>query len=305
MRIFLTGATGFLGSYLVADLIAAGHEVGILLRPGADSWRLAECLSDLTVIEGDFDGLDEIEAPLRDYKPEAVAHLGWRGVGNTDRNSPVQARNILDTVDLASMCVSCGVKVLVGAGSQAEYGPYPRTIRENDTPNPTTLYGRAKLAAGGMAGQLCAEHGVRFAWLRIFSTYGPKDAPGWLIPSMIKTLREGRRMQLTACEQRWSFLHARDAAAAFRLALTRSDAAGLFNLGNPEAPPLRDTIMTLRNLVNPGADLGFGDIPYRPDQVMILQPNVDRLEALGWQPKVALEAGLSETVSWHDTFQRT
>ena len=56
-----------------------------------------------------------------------------------------------------------------------------RAIRETDVPNPSTLYGRAKLAAGAMAGQLCAECGVRFAWLRIFSAYGPKDAPNWLI----------------------------------------------------------------------------------------------------------------------------
>ena len=156
-----------------------------------------------------------------------------------------------------------------------------------------------------MAGQLCGELGVRFAWLRIFSTYGPKDTPGWLIPSMIRTLRERRHMALTGCEQRWGFLHARDVAAAFRIVLTDPSASGVYNLGSPDAPPLRDTVTTLRDLVNPAAELGFGEIPYRPDQVMILQADIRRLSALGWRRRISLVEGLSETVAWHDASQQS
>lgn len=300
MRMFVTGATGFIGSFLVRELLAHGHQVAVLLRPGADPWRIFEQLPQLTTIAGDLDSMEALRGPLSAFQPDAVAHLAWRGVGNTDRNSPMQAHNIPDTLDLAVLGIEAGAKVFVGAGSQAEYGPYARRISERDVPGPTTLYGRAKLAAGTMTGQLCAERGARFAWLRIFSTYGPTDAPNWLIPSMIRTLRDGNRMSLTKCEQRWGFLHARDAAAAFRLALTRDEWQGVFNLGSSEAPPLSETVSSLRDLVNPEAELGFGDIPYRPDQVMILQADISRLEALGWRPQIGLQEGLSETVKWYN-----
>ncbi|WP_233465555.1 NAD-dependent epimerase/dehydratase family protein [Bradyrhizobium daqingense] len=300
MRIFVTGASGFLGSYLVADLVARGHEVAVLLRPTSSDWRLGEVRDRLHVVAGGLDDLDGLRRALGAFGPEAVVHMAWRGVAGAERNSPVQAVNVADTVGLAEIAVEVGARIFVGAGSQAEYGPYDRAIREDDAARPTTLYGMAKLAAGSMALRLCEERGLRAAWLRIFSTYGPKDADHWLIPSMIRNLRSGQHMALTACEQRWGFLHARDAASAFRLAITHDAASGIFNLGSPDAPPLRETVTRLRDLVDPGATLGFGELAYRPDQVMVLAADVSRTLALGWKPEVSLDEGLRETVNWHD-----
>lgn len=300
MRIFVTGASGFLGSYLVADLLERGHEVAVLFRPESASWRLAEAYGGVHVIPGALEHLGGLREPLGAFAPEAVVHMAWRGVAGSDRNSPVQATNVADTVALVELAAEAGAKIFVGAGSQAEYGPYDRAIREDDTPRPTTLYGMAKLAAGSMALRLAEERGLRAAWLRIFSTYGPKDADYWLIPSMIRNLRSGQHMALTACEQRWGFLHARDAAAAFRLAVTHADARGIFNVGSPDAPPLRETVTRLRDLVDPDASLGLGELAYRPDQVMVLAADVSRMLALGWKPEVPLDEGLRETVKWHD-----
>ena len=304
MRIAITGATGFLGSHLVRELLERGHEIALLIRPGSSTWRLADVLGRVECVEGCLEEIGAARAALGRFAPQAVAHLAWRGVGNTDRNDPSQARNVPSTVELAALCADIGAEVFVGAGSQAEYGPHSRPIREDDETRPTTLYGKAKLAAGGMAAQVAGDRGMRFAWLRIFSTYGARDADHWLIPGMIGTLRAGRRMSLTRCEQRWSFLHARDAASAWRAVIENRDAAGIYNLGHPEAPALRDTVTMLRDLVDPNADLGFGEVPYRPDQVMVLQPDVGRLAALGWEPRVPIDVGLRETVEWYDAAQR-
>ena len=300
MRIFVTGASGFLGSYLVADLVARGHEVAVLLRPPGAAWRLREVQDRLQVIPGALEHLDGLRGAVTAFAPDAVVHMAWRGVAGSDRNSPVQAANVADTVGLAELAAEAGARIFVGAGSQAEYGPYDRAIRDDDVPRPTTLYGMAKLAAGSMAMRLCEERGLRAAWLRIFSTYGPKDADHWLIPSTIRNLRSGDHMALTPCEQRWGFLHARDAASAFRLAITHEAASGIFNVGSADAPPLRETVTRLRDLVDPGGALGFGELAYRPDQVMVLAADVSRMLALGWKPEVPLDDGLRETVEWHD-----
>jgi nucleoside-diphosphate-sugar epimerase len=300
MRVFVTGASGFLGSYVVTDLLKHGHDVGVLLRSGHTAWRLKDVDSRLKVFNGSLDSLTVLKDALCSFHPDAVVHFAWRGVNQAERNSRGQGRNIVDALELVNLAADAGATVFVGAGSQAEYGPYDRPIFEYDVARPTTLYGIAKLAAGLMAEKLCAEHNVRFAWLRIFSTYGPKDADHWLIPSVIRTLRSGNHMALTACEQRWGFLHARDAAIAFRLVLENPAARGIYNLGSPDAPPLRETVLWLRSLVHSGSTLGFGEVSYRPDQVMVLAADVSRLAALGWRPAVSLAAGLRETVDWYD-----
>jgi len=306
MRIFVTGASGFLGSYLVDELVRHGHEVAVLLRPdSSDPWRLSGIQEDIVRVSGTLNAISDLRGALERFKPEAVAHLAWRGVGNRDRNSSKQVRNIVDAAELVEVAADVGASVFVGAGSQAEYGPIDRAIRTDDETRPTTLYGKAKLAAGDIAGQIAENRGMRFAWVRIFSTYGPKDSENWLIPSAILTMRRGEHMSLTKCEQKWGFLHARDAAVAFRLVLTSPSAAGFFNLGNPHAPLLRDTLFRLRELVNPGASLGFGDIPYRSDQVMVLQADTSRLSDLGWSVGVSLDDGLRETVSWYVNSQRS
>jgi UDP-glucose 4-epimerase len=305
MRIFVTGASGFLGSYLVADLLEHGHEVAVLVRgDAAMPWRLGDVLDRTTSIKGSLDDIPALRPALEAFKPTAIAHMAWRGVGNMDRNSPLQARNVADAVELLALFAELGGQVFVGAGSQAEYGPYDRRISPGDPTRPTTLYGKAKLAAAWMTEQMARDHGMRFAWLRVFSTYGPKDADYWLIPHFIRTVEKGEKMSLTGCQQRWGFLHARDAASAFRIALTHPQGKGFFNVGHPDAPVLRETLTFLRDLLNPDAILGFGDIPYRPDQVMILQADTKRLSDLGWEPKVSLAEGLRETVKWYVDSER-
>lgn len=299
MRVLITGASGFLGSHLAADLIARGHEVVVLLRPGSEGRRLAAFADRVRVVRATLDDRAALETHLVSLRPDAVAHLAWDGVGNAERNSPHQTRNIANTVDLVDLAAQAGVRVFVGAGSQAEYGPCDHPILETDSTQPTTLYGLAKLAAGSMAARLAELRGIRYAWLRVFSTYGPNDNPGWLISDLIGKLRNGERMALTRGEQRWGFLHARDAAAAFRTVLENRTANGVFNVGSPDAPPLRDTILLLRDLTAPDVELGFGEVPYRPDQIMLLQADISRLAALGWRPAVDLRAGLAETVAAH------
>jgi UDP-glucose 4-epimerase len=299
MLVLVTGATGFLGSYVVRDLLDRGHEVAVLLRPASDRSRLAGVIDRATPVVTDLSDVD-----LGDLRPDAVVHLAWEGVAGAARDDDAQERNVANTERLLDASADAGATTFVGAGSQAEYGPRDDVISEDAPTAPTTQYGRAKVAALEASARTCAERGIRFAWLRVFSTYGPTDNPHWLIPTTIEALRAGKAVPLTAGEQQWGFLHARDAAAAFGTVVDSPGASGIFNVGSPDAPRLRDTLVLLRDLTDPSGVLELGAVPYRPDQVMRLQADVSRLRALGWSPRVDLEVGLRETIDWHDATHR-
>lgn len=301
MRVLLTGATGFIGSALLRRLLADGqHEVAVLIRPESDPWRVADVLDRVHRITGALEDLEAVQPAVADFAPEAVLHLAWFGVGNALRNDARQVGNIAGTVALVELAREVGARHWIGLGSQAEYGPCAGPIAEDEPTRPTTLYGITKLSAGLLARHLCAEAGMRFAWLRVFSTYGPGDDPAWMIPYLILRLLRGERPALTAGAQLWDYLYVDDAAEAIARVLEDPRAEGVFNLGSGTADTIRAIVERVRDLIDPDLPLGFGEVPYRPDQVMRLQADIGRLRAdLGWSPRVGLDEGLKRTVEWY------
>ncbi len=296
-RVFLTGATGFIGSYVAKDLLRQNSEVAILIRPDSDRWRIKNLLA-LQAIDWDGKSVDSFAKSFTAFSPDTVYHLGWSGVGNMHRNELSQLTDNLNfAINLTRLSVDCGVQHFIGAGSQAEYGPANTIIDENTPTRPTTLYGAAKLSAGFLTERIAAMGGMRHSWLRIFSTYGAMDNSHWMLPSLIEKLLKRERPALTRAEQNWDFLHVTDASSAF-LAVAATRATGTFNLGSGKTQPLRTIIETVRDLIDPSIPLGFGEIPYRPDQVMHLQADIKKLQQMtNWSPKVSLIDGLKDLLA--------
>ena len=297
-RVFVTGASGFVGSAVVRELVSQGREVAVLLRASSAPQRLAGCADKLRVVRADLRGLEAVAGEIADFKPDAVLHLGWEGVKGAERNSPMQAANIESSMALFRIAGDLGCKAFVGMGSQAEYGPAPGKLDESAPTRPTTVYGAAKLSTCLMLDRLGAANGQPFAWLRLFSSYGPGDDPSWLLQYLARMLLSGQRPALTAAQQMWDYIHVDDVAGAV-IAAMDARAHGVFNLGSGQAHRLEDIITTLRDLIDPGLPLGFGEVPYRPDQVMHLEADIARLTAAtGWRPQVSLEVGLRQVIDW-------
>lgn len=294
----MTGATGFLGAAVVRDLLARTGDLAVLTRHDLAGSRLETIAGRITSIKGDLFEPESYRAEVITFAPDAIVHCAWSGVSGATRNGKGQLDNLPATGALVDIASRAGAKIVVGIGSQAEYGSCAGPTCETTAPRPTTLYGIVKLAAGQALLQMAAERGMRGIWGRIYSLYGPDDQGAWLIPSMIRALRSGSAPKVTNCEQIWEFLHVADAALAISSLIECDRAHGIFNIGSGSPVRLRDVILKLRDLVAPGITPLFGALPYRSDQVMHLEADITRLRTTtGWRPLVSLEEGLAETAA--------
>jgi nucleoside-diphosphate-sugar epimerase len=140
---------------------------------------------------------------------------------------------------------------------------------------------------------------MRFAWLRLFSAYGPMDDSGWMIPSLIQQLLRRERPLLTAGTQLWDYLYVADAARAIAQVALTPQASGMFNLGSGRPETIRSVAERIRDAIDPKLPLGLGEVPFRPDQVMHLEADIGRLRATtGWSPEIDLNEGLRRTIAW-------
>lgn len=301
MRCLVTGASGHLGSYLTRRLLDCGEQVAVLVRPESDLWRLEGILDGVRLIRVDLCNIAAAAEEIYQQSPDTVFHCAWSGVASETRNRPDHlVHNITGGLQLFRIAQAAGCRCWIGIGSQAEYGHQSEILRESQVPNPDTAYGVSKLCLGKLLQTLCELSNVRYVWLRLLATYGPKDNLQHLIPSVIEKLQARLRPSLTAGEQYWDYLYIEDAVEAIHRVAETPDAQGIYNLASGEAHSVREIVIRLRDMIDPSLPLGFGEIPQDPDAVFNLQADITRLRnATGWIPRTALESGLRKTLDWH------
>ena len=295
MRVFVTGATGGIGSAVVKELLKNDFQVACLVR---DPSKIQD--SRITVIEGDLSEINSMESSFQKFQPQTVIHLGWIGVDQKEKSNPGQIHNLQAAVDLLRMSQKAGVKNFIGMGSESEYGVHNKKIDESAATMPLSKYAIAKFATGLMAEKICRDSKMNFVWLRLFSSYGPGDRPGSLMSLMIKTLLAGKPMSLSKCEQVWDYVYVEDIAKLFTLIAKDPKESGFFNLGGGDARVLKEVVLKIAKQINPDAELRFGDIAYGANQNMHLEADITKLQkAYGWRPEMSLDEGLQKTIAWH------
>jgi nucleoside-diphosphate-sugar epimerase len=299
--VLVTGAAGFVGACAVRALLDRGHAVRAVVRPGSDLWRLAGLRGRLTVHRVNLTDTGEVARLVDCIRPRAVVHLGAHGAyeHQTDFRAMVGV-NVLGTHALLDASRAAGVRAFVSAGSSSEYGFQSEPMREDDRPEPNSLYAVAKAAQTHLCALAGRRGGMGVATFRLFSVYGPWEEPTRLVPTLLYRARLGLPLEMVAPETARDFVYVDDVLdALLDFAKVEGLRGEVINLGTGVETTLRQVVEAVLGLTGSRSEVRWGSMTPRAwdtDRWVADPSRAGRL--LGWRARHDLRAGLGKTSAW-------
>ncbi len=322
MRMFVTGATGFIGAHFVERALSAGHEVlGLYRSDGPKHSAEIERLRarGATLQRGDILDPPSFASALQGV--DCVCHFAAAFREASADEAYFERMNVQGTTNVIEAAVAAGVKRFVHCGTAGIYGQrVAGTIDERTPIRPWNSYERSKLAADERVRGIASKAGMEYVILRPTAVYGPRDER---LLKLFRSVAKGRFPLFGRGEGRRHMIYVTDLAEAFLCACTSPLAANReLIVAGPRAVPLREMLQTLARVANRSA---FGpNLPVRPMlalaavvedtcKVLKIKPPIYRRRMdfylndaafdskqaqilLGWQPKVDLAEGFAATL---------
>jgi len=307
-RILVTGGAGFIGSHLCERLLAEGAEVVSVDNYFTGSRRnIAHLLSNplFEAVRHDvtFPLYIEVDAIFNMACPASPIHY---------QRDPVQTTktSVHGAINMLGLAKRLRAHIFQASTSEVYGDPliHPQTEDYWGNVNPIGIrscYDEGKRCAETLFFDYWRQHGLPIKVARIFNTYGPRMQPddGRVVSSFIVQALKGEPITVFGDGgQTRSFCYVDDLVEAItRLMLTGDECTGPINLGNSSEFTIRELAEKVVSLTGSRSRLIFKPLPQ--DDPRQRQPDLARAgEALKWEPRVALEDGLKETIAY---FKRT
>lgn len=273
-EILITGASGFAGRYITADLRAQGYTV--------HTWSHTE--GNIAARPGD--GIAHvIHLAAKTFVPESWQHPG-----------AFYEANVMSTVNVLEFCRK--QQAALTLVSSYVYGkPQSLPIGENHPLGAFNPYGQTKLIAEEIALSYQRFHQVPVTIIRPFNIYGAGQDPRFLIPMLVGQALDPAQTEFRVADPRpkRDYLYLSDFAAILRATLAQP-AGGIFNAASGVSHSIADIASILNELTGQNKPVTSTSQP-RPDDVLDLYADISHAgQALGWRPQYTLRQGLAEMV---------
>lgn len=295
-KVFIAGASGFIGSNLVHTLLQLGAEVHTLVRREIDFTYLKIPLNNLFIHQSDIRNEKEIEKIIKKINPDYIFNVAViYGHSSLDKANEVLEVSILGTANLINACSKTDFSGFVQFGSSLEYGPKDKPINENERLNPTTLRGVAKASAT----LLCLQFGIAenrpITVIRPFSVYGPFENQNRLIPTAINAAIYDKPLNLTAKDYFRDMVYVSDVVESCLLSAATGIVGEVFNIGSGVQNSNLEIIKTVEEVTGKTIAKNIGKYQPSPCDTDNWVADISKAnDVLGWQPKVSLREGISQ-----------
>lgn len=303
MRIFITGATGFAGSHLVSNLVAAGHEVFSLVHQATSHQPLLQH-KNVHQIVGDLLDVASLTTAVSQVQPDTVYHLAGQAYPALSWQKPglTLAVNSVGTANLLQAVVQYGrprVLIVTSAEIYGEIQPADLPITEQTEPNPNHPYGISKWTAGLLVPLYWARYQLPVVEARPFNHIGPHQALGFVVPDFASQLaaicagQRANRMMVGNLEAMRDFTDVRDVVRAYELLAEKGQPGETYLICSGKPVKIQTILEKLIEIA--GVEVMVENDPdrMRPSDTPCLYGSYAKLEAqTGWQPQFDLTQSL-------------
>jgi len=315
--VFVTGATGLVGGWLVRRLLDAGADLVCLVRDWVPQSELVRqgLLEQVKVVRGDVGDASLLERTLGEYEIDTIIHLAAQTIVGIANRNPVSTfeTNIAGTWALLEACRrSPTVRQIVVASSDKAYGDHERLPYTEDAPlRGVHPYDVSKSCADLLAQSYAVTYGLPVAITRCGNFYGGGDL-NWnrIVPGTIRSVLRGQRPVIRSDGQYVrDYFYAEDGAMvnmllAESLAQNPDLCGQAFNFSNEIQVTVLELVERLLALMNSRLEPEIRSEATNEIRHQYLSAAKAR-EKLNWQPLFTLDEGLRRTIDWYTAFLGT
>lgn len=256
MKILVTGASGYIGRFVVKELLERGHEVTAadINHDSIDS-RAKKLSLDI------FNAQDNIYALAG--SPELCIHLAWQD--GFVHNSLSHMLNLSKHFAFLKSMMEAGCKKIAVMGSMHEVGFWEGRIDENTPCNPLSQYGVAKNALRQSLQLIAEKEEIQLYWLRAYYILGDDLHNNSIFTKILKAVSEGKKeFPFTTGTNKYDFITVQELARQIAAAVTQDKIQGIINVCSGTPVSLKDRVESFISDRNLDIQLVYGAFPDRP-----------------------------------------
>jgi len=313
-NVFITGADGFIGSWIAKALVDQGANVFALVRDlkAKLGFDLHGIRDKITIVKGDLVDIKVIQRTLNEYSIDSVFHIAAQAIVGVANKSPLSTfeSNIKGTWNILEACrLDDGIKRVVVASSDKTYGIQKELPYTEESPLLGSYpYDASKTCTDVLVRTYFKTYGLPVGVTRNSNIYGGGDLNySRMVPDVIKCLIEGKKFIIRSdgTPER-DYMYIKDAVNAYLTlgeALDRKEIHGeAFNFGTQKPVSVIELFNNIANLI--------GRPDEKPEIVGQAKNEIDRQylsiekakRMLDWEPRFSLDEGLKETIEWYKEY---
>ncbi|HEY1012191.1 MAG TPA: GDP-mannose 4,6-dehydratase [Herpetosiphonaceae bacterium] len=312
MRVFITGITGPVGSFLADYLLTLPDvEVHAFKRWRSDPRPIEHLRGRVTFHEGDIEDPFSISHAVKRAAPDRIYHLAAQSYPSESWDAPVTTMrvNVEGTVNLLeAVRLHCPQARVHIAGTSAQYGwvgPDEVPIAESHAMRPGSPYGVSKVAAELTGLQYHDSYGLHVLVTRSFNHVGPRQGDRCSIQTFCQQMaaieagRQEPALNVGNLEPRRDFTHVTDVARALWLLLERGAPGEVYNLCSGSATRIGDIVELVRARGRVPVEVRVDPSRLRPsDEPILMGDNAKLRAATGWAPEITMEQIVEELLGY-------